>query len=347
MITFSPGPSQLDAHVATDLREIHESGLLSASHRTAAVQEIVRGLGPAMRRVTGLSDDYALVLQPSATAAMDLILANCAREASLHLVAGAFAERFAQTADALGLARMRAEGPLDHAFDWRAVTPDPAPELVALTHNETSTGAMWPADDLAGVRARWPEALLAIDVTSSFGAVQMDFGLADVLFGSVQKGLGLPAGLGFVLAGPRAIARATEIGAKRRVAPWRDLPRMAEKLATGNTVETPNVLGIALLARRLARLDLAAEHARTLDKAELIAGADLPWTPFMEAAAWRSPTVHTVRVGDPAGWHARAANAGFTLGKGYGKHRADCIRIANFPAHTLEDVERLLAALRG
>ena len=41
-----------------------------------------------------------------------------------------------------------------------------------MTHNETATGLAWPADEISALRAAWPEPLLVVDVTSSFGALR-------------------------------------------------------------------------------------------------------------------------------------------------------------------------------
>lgn len=344
-VTFNPGPSQVPPDVVADLHAIADSGLLSESHRGDRVKEVVRGASDAMRAAMGIPADHAIVFQPSATAAMETVLRNLVERRSLHFVHGAFAERFARTADDVGLSPVRVRSAWDRAPDPAAAAEPDGVDLIAVTHNETSTGMAWPLAEITSLRAAHAEALLAVDVTSSFGALATDWTTADVWFGSVQKCLGLPAGLGFVVVGPRALARARERGAGRRVAAWQDLLTLAGKMESGQTVETPNVLAIALLGRRMARWDLAAVEAATRRKAALVASADLPWTPFVADAAWRSPTVHCMTVDDPAAWHERALAGGFRMGNGYGDLRDRCVRIATFPAHTEEDVAALLAAL--
>ena len=345
-MTFNPGPSQVPDDVIADLHEIASSGLLAESHRSARVKSEARAAVDALRSAMAVPDDHAVVFQPSATAAMELVLRNLVERRSLHFVHGAFAERFAQTADDVGLDAVRVLSAWELAPDWRTAGVPRDVELVAVTHNETSTGMAWPRDEIASLRAAHAEPLLAVDVTSSFGALAMDWRAADVWFGSVQKCLGLPAGLGFLIVGPRALERAGAIGSARRVATWQDLPVVAQKMESGQTVETPNVLALALLGRRMARWDLAAVEAATLRRAASIAAAELPWRHYVESPVWRSPTVHCMVVDDPAAWHARALAAGYRLGSGYGDLKGRCIRIATFPAHGDEDVAELLAALR-
>jgi phosphoserine aminotransferase len=245
---------------------------------------------------------------------------------------------------------------LEHA--WSEAPDVSAPiaegvELLSVTHNETSTGMLWPAGALAELRARLeaerPDTLLAVDATSSLGGVPVDFRVADIWFASVQKALGLPAGLALVIAGPRALERARRRGADRRVAPWQDLPVMAEKAETGQTFDTPNVLGLALLGRAMEGYDgtRAAGHCCELTGMvnDAVASGRLAAEFFVEDEAWRSATVHNLVVTEPAAMIARARGAGLVVGSGYRDLKDRCIRIATFPAHRTAHLAALLDVL--
>lgn len=348
MISFNPGPSQLSAATLADLAEIAASGLLSKSHRGRDVVDVCRAAFDGVARAMALPPGWRVLYQPSATAAMDTVLANLAGRRSFHFVHGAFSERWFTTARESGLACDALRSDDRRAVPWRdAAVPSDA-DLVAVTHNETATGLMWPAEEISALRRAHPAPLLAVDVTSSFGALAMPWADADVWFASVQKCLGLPAGMALLVVGPRAMERVAARGASGPCVPaWRNLASMAAKMADAQTTETPNVLAIALLARQMARWDLAAIETATRAKAAAIYGAPLPWTPHVEDAAWRSLTVANFRVTEPVRWTSRATSAGFTLGSGYGPLKPSCVRIANFPAHSEGDVARLLAALTG
>jgi phosphoserine aminotransferase len=344
VISLNPGPSQLSAETVADIAEIAASGLLSKSHRGDAFVEVSRAAFGGLRRKLAIPDDYRVLYQPSATAAMDAVLRNCVAARSFHFVHGAFSKRFRRSASEIGIAATASASDGGRAVPWRSAAIPTEAELVAVTHNETSTGLMWPAQELAALRAAHSAPLLAVDVTSSFGGVAMRWTDADLWFGSVQKCLGLPSGMGYLVAGPRAFEAADRVGA--RVAAWQRLDVMAEKMDAWQTVETPNVLAIALLARQMERWDLARIEHETQAKAALLYGAALPWTPYVEDAAWRSPTVACLRVDDPKRWIERAAAAGFALGSGYGELKATTVRVANFPAIAGSDVGRLVRALR-
>ena len=198
-ISLNVGPSQISDAVARDIEEIARSGLLSESHRGPVVQAQLRDAVSALREAFEIPDTYEILFQPSATAAMETALRNGARASTFHFVQGAFSGRFAATADRLGLRTGTYETqwhvapvPLDAVIDEDV-------ELISVAHAETSAGQMWPREELAALRARHPEPLLCVDVTSSFGAMVMDWTIADYWFGSVQKCLGLPSGLGFAI----------------------------------------------------------------------------------------------------------------------------------------------------
>ena len=344
-ISFNVGPSQLSDAVRRDIKEINESGILSESHRGPVVQDLLRQAVAKLKAAMGLPEDYTVFFQPSASAAMEMILRNCVRAASFHFINGAFAQRFAKTAARIGLAAGCYETEWEADFvPGDASVPDSA-ELLAITHAETSTGRMWPAEEIASLRARYPEPLLTVDATSTFGAVRSTWTDADVWLGSVQKCLGLPAGLGYAIVSPRVLERAEALGPARKVASWQDMLVMKKRIEGGETVETPNVFDIALLERQAARLDLAQVEAETRAKCALMGEVMGDARFFVRDPAWRSWTVHNLLADDPAAWQAAAREAGAVIGAGYGPLKPRCIRIATFPAVSYADTERVLRAI--
>jgi len=349
-ISFLPGPSQITEKTLADIQEIAASGLLSESHRSQAFKDTclsaVRGIERSMR----IPDTYRVVFTSSATSAMSVCLRSLVRERCHHFVHGAFGARFHAMALGLGLTARVTDGDPAHALDWRSTDLRPGCELIALTHNETSTGSMWPHAEMAQLRARYPDPLLVIDATSSFGAMAMDWSMADLWFCSVQKCLGLPAGLGILLVGPRALAVAGHLLAldlPHRPCPQESLSEMSERMAEGQTFETPNVLAIALLARQMEAWDLDSIEEVIRQKVSMLDRLAPGAVPYMEDPVWRSLTVQNLRCSDPDRLRKRAAAQGFLIGKGYGPQARTCVRIANFPATTRHQYEALLEALEA
>lgn len=349
---FTVGPSQEYPR----LREFLEQGLAedihSISHRSPRFVELFLSASHGVTSLLGAPDDRAVVFAGSATEWMERSLQNLSRERTLHFVSGHFAKRFYDFALEMGRDARKVDQHDDGSFSMSDVPAHFSPELIALTHNETSNGTQLSERFFADVRAAFPDALIALDVVSSAPVVPQAFTAADVVFFSVQKGFGMPAGLGVALVSPRAVARASELrSAGQYTGFFHSLPKLAEYAAKGNTVETPNVLGIYLLDRIVR--DLAPRAAtladETAQKAALIREAlarsnDIELEPI--ASEYLSQTVIVAKT--PGGSKPiidRLKAQGITIASGYGTRKDTHIRIGNFPQHTVEDVERLVSLL--
>jgi phosphoserine aminotransferase len=342
MITFNPGPSQISPFIVRELTELASSGQLSISHRSKAFSEISKQAINGIMEKMSIPASYKIFYQPSATASMDTILRNLVTKKSFHFANGSFSNLFYQTGKDIGLEALGYETEWGQSIDWRnAKIPDDT-ELICITHNETSTGVMWPTEEISDLRKAYPKQLLAIDATSTFGCLKMNWEEADVWFGSVQKCLGLPSGLGYIIIGPRAY----EVAKKAiHVACWQSLAYMDEKMKLFQTPETPNMLIISLLGRQMSQWNLVEIEKQLYQKAKMIYEAKVDWKPFVSDERWRSSTVPCFYVDDPERMHKRAKDAGMVLGKGYGHLTDTTIRIANFPAVTIENLQKLLDIL--
>jgi len=342
-VTFNPGPSYLTADTLRGIQEIAASGFLSLSHRSDNFSEVSKKAIDGLRKQLRIPNHFRIFYQFSATAAMDTLLRNLVRKKSFHFVHGAFSKLYHSTAEEIGLTALAYEPLWDQAIAWDKVKIDADVELIAITHNETATGLMWPHKELQGIRKAYPSPLIAVDVTSTFGSVNMDWEDADVWFGSVQKCLGLPSGLGYLIVNPRAY----EIGIKAKgLSSWQSFAYLDEKMKLYQTPETPNMMAIALLARKMENWDLAEiEKSRDL-KAKLLYEAPLEWKPYVQSKEWRSSTVPNFLVNDSMAWKKKALEANMILGDGYGPLNPIAIRIANFPAINPAHIESLISVLK-
>ena len=344
IVTFNPGPSQISTETLQAIKDISTSGFLSQSHRSQTFMDVSRRAIEGLREKMKLPANYHIFYQPSATVAMDTLLRNVVSQKSFHFVHGPFSSLFHQIAFGIGLEASLFESHLGQAVPWDKATIASDTELIAVTHNETSTGLMWPNEEIHKLRNQYPQQLLAVDVTSSFGAMSMRWEDADLWFGSVQKCLGLPSGLGFLIVSPRAFEKAQ---AKRGMAPWQSFKFLAEKMKIYQTPETPNMLNIALLAHQMNAWNLPHIEAVLYKKADMLynPALEMHWKPFVTSHEWRSLTVTNFIVDKPMLWHERAKQAHMILGEGYGTLKDTCIRIANFPAISMKHLQKLLEVL--
>ena len=342
-ISFNAGPSYLAPRTIQALHDIVASGFLSVSHRSEEFSAMTKKAIDNLRKQMRIPKEFHIFFQPSAIASMDTILQNVVNKHSFHFVNGDFSERFYTTALQLSLDSQVHETPGNLPIDWQNARIPKGTELIAITHNETRMGNMWPADEIKKLRDAYPDSLLAIDVTSSFGGLVMDWNLGDIWFSSVQKCLGMPPGMAVMLINPRAFEKG--IALKKKIPPWRRFDILAEQMKKFQIFETPNLLAIALLARQMEEWDIDAIDRETKRKAKLLYTAAMDWKPHVEDSLWQSTTVTHFVVDNAEKWHAKANAANFGLGYVFGDYAQKGIRISNFPQHTFQMMEELLAAL--
>lgn len=343
---FTPGPSQLyktvPAHIQTSLRE----NLLSISHRSAEFRNIFKSATQGLRQLLNIPESHEIILTSSATQAMEIIIRNCVNRYSTHFVGGAFANRFFEIATKLGKNSEKIRFENEQIFDPET-NLSPESELICFTQNETSTGVSLNPQSIAQFRKKYPQKLVAVDIVSSCPQVELDWNATDISFFSVQKGFGLPAGLGVIILSPQAFEKsqdATSTG-------FQNFPDLVKAAHLYQTIETPNILAIFLLDQLIkdfAKIGIAKIRAQGEAKAKLIYtffDNHPKFTPAIKNPDFRSITTIAIETGSSSeDLIKRLAKKGFILGAGYGEKRNTQLRIANFPAHSIEDVKGLLQA---
>lgn len=354
-IYFTPGPSELYPTVAQHMQEAMAQKIGSISHRSKQFQEIYATAEQGLRRLLQLPDEYEVFFVSSATEIWERALQNTVRHESFHLVNGSFSSRFYETALELQRKATKHEVPAGQGFDVQQLDVPQSAELIALIQNETSTGACIPVEDVHLFRQKAnPEALLFVDAVSSLPYPAFDYSKIDSVYFSVQKCFGLPAGLGVWLVNDRCMAKARQLqGSGLSIGSYHSLPALLEKGLQSQTPETPNVLAIYLLGQVLNdmnRKGIAAIRQETEAKAAMVyehLERSTVFSPAVQPLAHRSKTTivaNTKVTASEVNKHLSQYN--LQVGSGYGKHKESQVRIANFPAHSSEQVQELLARLQ-
>lgn len=345
-IQLAPGPSELYFTVAGHLRQGLKDGIASISHRSRAFEEIFSSTTRALRELLDIPANFHVFFTSSATEVWERAIENLTESTSHHFVNGAFSQRFYEISRQLQRAATKQEVAPGGAFEEAVATPV---ELIAITHNETSTGVSVPLAWIAEVRKKNPDSLVIVDAVSSLPYPALDFNQFDSVFFSVQKGFGLPAGLGVWIVNERCLRKAEMLAGKgRSIGSYHTLLTLYENGKKNQTPSTPNVLGIYLLG--CVANDLLARGIETLRretdyKASVLyqALAAQPLAqPFVTEKKWQSKTVVVAHTGPhTAALAAHLERHGFAAGEGYGQHKKSHLRFANFPAHSKEQYERL------
>ena len=346
MLSFYPGPSKVHPEALGYIQEAFEQGIVSINHRSERFEKLLKATFEVLHQKWNIPSNYNIYFVSSATEAWEIVIQSLVREKSTHLYNGAFGKKWAHYASSVAES---IEFSLDQSLSEIGLQLGPIKgDTLCLVQSETSNGT--------GHQIRrtdfqiTEDTLIAVDATSSMGGIELPWNEADVWLASVQKCIGIPAGMGLLICPPKALARAIELN---RATHYNDVLFLEENRRMFQTQMTPNVLGIYLVYRLTQQLPSLSEvHLATLAKMKV-------WTDFwdnqpdfsylIENPELRLPTVLAL-TGNPEKikqLHKICLEKGMELGKGYGKWKETSFRIANFPSHTFEDIETLIQTIKN
>jgi phosphoserine aminotransferase len=349
---FTPGPSQLYFTVSDHAKQAFKQDVPSISHRSKRFEEISKNATDGLRQLLNIPSDHHIFFTGSATEVWERSIQNLVAEKSFHLVNGSFSKRFHEISLQLNKKAEKLEAAEGQGFPDQITIPG-GTELIAVTHNETSTGVSVPLEFIYRLKAENPSSLVVVDAVSSLPYPNIDISKIDSIFFSVQKGFGMPAGLGVWIVNSKCITKADELLKKGiSVGSYHNIPSLLSHAVKNQTPETPNVLGIYLLSkvvedflrRGIDSIRKETEYKsallyQTLEKHSLIA-------PFVKDKKFQSKTVIVAETNS----HTEAITKflgpkGLFPGDGYGPFKKSQLRFANFPAHSKEQYELLADSL--
>jgi phosphoserine aminotransferase len=335
LTTFYPGPSKVYPQVAEYLQDAMKEGILSQNHRSLAFMEMLKECIRLFKEKQNIPDDYHVYFTSSATESWEIVSQSLVKDHSHNVFNGAFGEKWFDYASRITKNNTCTKFNFQEKFD-SDLLKNVDSEIICFTQNETSNATQIDLSFLEKIQNQ----LIVIDVTSSLGGIKLDWKLGDIWLASVQKCLGLPAGLGVMICSPRALKRAEEIGERKH---YNSLLFVHENFQKYQTPYTPNVLGIYLLMRvmqQVADIQTISSKTKTRSKdfydfIETKTSLKL----LLENSEVRSETVIAVegKVEEIAALKQKAKENYITLGNGYGDWKDTTFRIANFPA--IEDWE--------
>jgi phosphoserine aminotransferase len=350
-IFFTPGPAQIYPTVPTHIHKFMSTGLASISHRSSQYKEIHKHAVEQLQKAFDLPEECTVFFGGSATQFWQTLTQNLVENTSFHLVNGVFSKNFYDTVKQLGKSPVKYEVALGQGFDMDSiVVPDEA-EIITLAVNETSTGVYTDPAKVYKLKQKYPTKLLLLDVVSVFPYCDFNWDFVDGFYFSVQKGMGLPAGLGVCVVNQKCIDKANSLNEKGiSTGSYNSFVKIYKKAREYQTNETPNVMGIYLLGKVLEDMNtIGMKKIRDLtdQKAKLLydfVDKSTQFTAFVEPK-WRSPTVATINCPNPKQVIEKLKEKKIIIGSGYGDLKETQVRIALFPATSVADVEMLIAEL--
>ena len=322
------------------------------SHRSAAFRELLSNTVKLIKKIFNLSKYDIVIMTGSSTLGMEAVIKNFLRkgEKALTLVNGEFGERFAKIVERTGAIPIRV-GRWCEEFDMKEVESAVKRrdvKLVALVHNETSTGMVNPTEKIVKLAKKYGKVTI-VDFVSAIGGDEVDIqGIgADIAILGVQKAIGAPPGLVVLAIRKDAWKHLTDHRGF-----YTDLLLYKQYAERGQTPFTPaiNLLYGLNEALKIIEEEGVENRAKRHELFRNVVRRSLKKLGFellvREEAA--SPTLTAAKP--PEGFEVeeimkRLRKFGIVISNGQGKLKDKIIRIAHMGNVTKDDVLDTIAAL--
>jgi len=323
-------------------------------HRSPEFAELYARLQGKLRQAF-FTESRVFLVGSSGTGFWEGASRNCIRDdrKALHLVGGAFSERWATISQANGkqIDVLEVDWGKAHTADMVADALSKAPyDAVCAVHNETSTGVTNPIKQIGQVVREYDDTLYLVDSVSGFLGIELrvdEWGI-DMALTSSQKAFALPPGIAFAAVSDRVLDRAKQIPHRGY---YFDFLAMEKSGLKNNTPSTPPV---SLMWAADAQMDAILEYGienrwqKHLDMRDTaIAWAQDRGFELFAQEGYRSPTITTVANSRGIDVMAMAKfmydEKDFAIDKGYGKIKGETFRIGHMGDMQPDVLDEVLA----
>ncbi len=343
---FIPGP----VDVADEVLQAMSHPMIS--HRAADCVELQGQCAEKMQKLM-FTDNPIIFSTSSGTGLMEGSIRSCTKKRAIVFSVGAFGNRWFEIAEGNNV-------PADkHEVEWgNPITPALVDEylstgkydVMALTHNETSTGIMNPVYEIADVMKKYPDVVWLVDAVSSLGGAKIEadkLGI-DILISSSQKALGVPPGLAVCSVSKKAIERARTVENRGY---YFDLVQLY-KYAVDKPHQYPSTPSISHLFAlnvsldRIFKTGLDNVFKRHEENMRFVRRwAEKHFELYIKDEKIASRTVTTIKntkEADLGALSKELRKRGYVFSNGYGKMKNNSFRVAHMAERTQEEIKTYL-----
>lgn len=351
---FSVGP----AEIFPEVKEFYSAGfkekLFSVHHRSKEFEEIHFNTVANLKKLLNIPG-HKIFFFSSATECMERVILNLVYKSSFHYINGYFAQRFSNIAKQYG------KPPIElicesgkSFFDEESENfIDKDAELICFTLNETSTGIALPISKIANIKKLYPEKIIVLDAVSALPFYEIDFEYVDCAFFSVQKGFGMPPGLGVLIVNDICLSKADFLSQMKgnEISAF-NFNKYSKDFDKNQTSYTPNIPAIYVLGKVckfMLNKGLDKIRKETEEKYSLLdnfISESKVFSHFVKQPADRSKTTIAINTKSSSSVVIKKLfDLEFAVSSGYGDFKHSQIRIGNFPVHKVSDFKKLINAL--
>ncbi|VYU63693.1 aminotransferase class V-fold PLP-dependent enzyme [Clostridium tertium] len=344
---FIPGPVEVRPDVLEQLARP------MIGHRSKEASALQRRISDNLRKVFFTKSEI-LLSTTSGSGLMEGAIRSCTAKRAAVFSVGAFGKRWYEMAISNNVPADIFEVELGQAITPEMVDKELATgkyDLVAVTHNETSTGVMNPVKEIGEVVKKYPEVVFIVDTVSSAAGtkIEVDNWGIDVCITSSQKALGLPPGLAICTFSNKAKERAEKVPNRGFYLDLLSLYNFIQKkdYQYPSTPSIPHMYALDYqLDYILNKEGLENRFARHIEMAEVVRAWGRKYFELLPEDKYLSNTVTTIkntRDIDVAALNKELGERGFQISNGYGSLKGKTFRIAHMADCQIEDIQELLS----
>jgi predicted phosphoserine aminotransferase len=343
---FIPGPVEVRHEV------LEKMATPMIGHRSKDASALQRRISDNMRKVFFTKSEILLSTTSGSGLMEGAIRCGTLKKAAVFSV-GAFGKRWYEMAKFNNVAADIFEYEMGKAVDPADVQKALATgeyDLVAVTHNETSTGVMNPVEEIGEIIKKYPDVVYIVDMVSSAAGskVEVDKCGIDICITSSQKCLGLPPGLSVCTFSEKAIKRAEQVPNRGYYLDLLQLYKYIQK-KDYQYPSTPSLSHMFALDYELDYIlnteGLENRFARHKEMANIVRDWARQHFELYSDENYLSNTVTNIkntRNIDVSALNKALGERGFQISNGYGSLKDKTFRIAHMADCQVEEVKELL-----
>ena len=344
---FIPGPVE----VRPDVLEQMSKPMIG--HRSKDASAIQRRISDNLRKLF-FTESEILLSTTSGSGLMEGAIRSCTAKRAAVFSVGAFGKRWYEMATTNNVPADIFEVEMGKAITPEMVDKELATgkyDLVAVTHNETSTGVMNPIEEIGQVIKKYPDVVFIVDTVSSAAGskIEVDKWGIDVCITSSQKALGLPPGLAVCTFSNKAKERAEQVPNRGFYLDLLALYKYIQK-KDYQYPSTPSISHMYALDYQLDYIlnkeGLENRFARHIEMAKVVREWGKKHFELFPDENYLSNTLTTVKNNkgiDVSALNKELGNRGFQISNGYGSLKDKTFRIAHMADCQMEDIQELLS----
>ncbi len=299
------------------------------------------------------TDEAILLSSFSGSGLMEGAVRSCTRKRAAIFSIGNFGNRWYEIATAnnipVDLYEIEWGGAINAEFVDEVLSTGKY-DLMAITHNETSTGIVNPIEEMEGIIKKYPEIVWCVDAVSSFGGtkIEVDKLGIDICITSTEKALALPAGMSMCSFSRKAIERANKITHRGY---YLDLLNIYEH-AIRNKCQYPFTPAISYMYGLDYQLDniikegLDHRYKRHEEMSKVVKNwAEKNFEIFGDKnhLSKTITVIKNTRNVNIEGLNKKLKERGFAISNGYGKLKEKTFGIGHMGDATVQEVQELLS----